>query len=449
MDMHLSAEAAPTDEAPPFADPTVLWYHAALCQLSLPTRATKEIWRRDTGQASATIEVAEDGPAMPSGRFLRLLLLHILDSALRGGSAVVAMGENAEELAQRIGADLVGGKTQDLAEQYERLVAAKLSVSLGSGAELGVFDARGRSRGPAAEWRASLRLNARFFTSLAANAVGLDRKVVAALIDAPMAIDTYAWITQSVKNDGMDPETEPMITPWPDMQARFGAPSQDMAEFRAALEEALRLVTTVSPAISVVLGETGVSLRPAAERIREPRAFEAPAEPPAAELAPPPVVVAEPPRYAPPPPEPDLAESLEAELAAAEFLPPPADPYVPEPFQAPRGGERPPICLKSHLTGLQQVIWLSPSQGRDNQVIEVSPGGRYDPDTVTVLTLEPMILQIRGGLHEREFERVASWAMTNRDLIDDVWDGLDSMDEINRRVKKVPAPGWRDRAWPM
>ena len=38
--------------------------------------------------------------------------------------------------------------------------------------------------------------------------------------------------------------------------------------------------------------------------------------------------------------------------------------------------------------------------------------------------VEPMILQVRGGLNEKDFERVAPWVMTNRDVIDDFWEGL-------------------------
>ena len=125
---------------------------------------------------------------------------------------------------------------------------------------------------------------------------------------------------------------------------------------------------------------------------------------------------------------------------------PPSAPVTPAPgsreFQ--RDGMRQSISLKSHLTGLNQVIWLQRSNGRDNLVIEVTQGGRYDPDNVTVLALEPMILQIAGGLHARDFERVAAWANANRDLIDEFWDGeIDSFDEITGRVKKVPPPGWR------
>jgi hypothetical protein len=102
------------------------------------------------------------------------------------------------------------------------------------------------------------------------------------------------------------------------------------------------------------------------------------------------------------------------------------------------------VSLKSHLTGLPQVVWLQRANGRENVVIEVTPGGRYDADTCTVIALEPVALQVVGGLYARDFERVAAWAAANRDLIDDWWDSrLDEFEEVASRVKKVPAPAWR------
>jgi hypothetical protein len=77
-------------------------------------------------------------------------------------------------------------------------------------------------------------------------------------------------------------------------------------------------------------------------------------------------------------------------------------------------------------------------------MVEVTPGGRYDLQNLTVLALEPIIVQISGGLYTRDFERVAAWVNANRDLIDDVWyDDVESDEEVARRVKKVPQPGWR------
>lgn len=77
-------------------------------------------------------------------------------------------------------------------------------------------------------------------------------------------------------------------------------------------------------------------------------------------------------------------------------------------------------------------------------MVGVTPGNRLEPDRLTVLAVEPMILQVSGGLHQAEFDRVSAWIMVNRDLIDDFWEGrIATFDEVNRRVRKAPAPGWR------
>jgi hypothetical protein len=110
-------------------------------------------------------------------------------------------------------------------------------------------------------------------------------------------------------------------------------------------------------------------------------------------------------------------------------------------------GQRQTVSLRSHITGLHQVVWLQRANGRDTVTIEVTPGTRYDPAIATVLALEPIVLQIAGGLHARDFERVSSWAIANRDLIDAFWEGeLDSFEDVVSRVRKVPGPGadrWR------
>ena len=100
--------------------------------------------------------------------------------------------------------------------------------------------------------------------------------------------------------------------------------------------------------------------------------------------------------------------------------------------------------MPKHLTGLAQVIWLRRGNGEENVLVGVTPGPRFEAERLTVLAVEPMVLQVSGGLNEKDFERVAPWVMTNRDVIDDFWEGLiTSMAELSSRVRKAPAQGWR------
>ena len=474
---------------------TTLRAHPAFCQIALPVRSSKGVWKRDLGAVSVTIEAGasldsdgehrEAGHPIPTGKFARLLLIHICDAAIRADSPVVELGESAREFAEKFDPELKGPKLRELIEQLERLLAARITVSLDGGLALAMFDARGRARGIAPAWRPSVRLNSKFFAGLTAAPVVLDRRIVDQLADTPMALDAYTWLCFLL------PQIEAgssSFASWDDLLARFAPASQQLDEFRAAFEQSLRQVSELCPQLSLVMREQGVECRVSARRMPavpvaapataapviaatgpaapEPVVAKAPAPKPA------PVVVAAPDTVSEPDNdlEIDMEREIAAEIASSLAVPvaeaaaavagpipsaprtmppaavPPSAPVTPAPgsreFQ--RDGMRQSISLKSHLTGLTQVIWLQRSNGRDNLVIEVTQGGRYDPDNVTVLALEPMILQIAGGLHARDFERVAAWANANRDLIDEFWDGeIDSFDEITGRVKKVPPPGWR------
>ena len=102
------------------------------------------------------------------------------------------------------------------------------------------------------------------------------------------------------------------------------------------------------------------------------------------------------------------------------------------------------ISLRSQATGLPHVIWLRRGYGPDAALVGVTPSERFDADRLTVLAVEPMVMQVSGGLNQQAFDQVSAWVMANRNLIDDFWAGeITTYDEIDARVRKVPAPGWR------
>lgn len=409
----------------PVAD-AVVWHHRAFCRVALPVRApSKGVWQREAAGVVLTME-AGDGAALPTGKFARLLLMHVFDIAVRTGDAVIEIGDDPAAVAKRIGTETSGAKLRELQEQMIRLLAARITVAWDGGPALSVFDARGRSRTTEPAWRSSIRMTARFLAGLAENAVALDRHVLAALADSTLALDLYAWLASALPEGATSPAT---IVGWEDFRGRFGSASQSPAEFRTAVEQALEQVRQVWPYFASALRDDAAVLRRSATA--------APVKTP-----PPPVVVEL--------PEQVDAAALQAELEAELMARPVPAPPVIAPVAAPAAPARPrqitrqTVSLKSHLTGLPQVVWLQRANGRDNVVIEVTPGGRYDPESCTVIALEPVALQIAGGLYQRDFDRVAAWAAANRDLIDDWWESnLDEFEEVASRVKKVPAPAWR------
>ncbi|MCW3473202.1 replication initiation protein [Limobrevibacterium gyesilva] len=436
------------------------WHHPALCQLALPVRASsKGSWSRDIGTAAVTISAAgADAPPMPTGRSLRLLLIHLFSAAIRSASPVIDVGESPAALSRQMGLDIEGQKLRELSEQYERLAAAKIAVSIDGKASFTVFDGRGKARAAGLEWRPGIRLNSRFFESLTQSAVPLERAVVAALTDSVMALDAYAWVAYTLSC----PQGS-LVVPWERLLRQFGTAAAKMDDFRPAFEQSLQQVSAACPSVSLVFGADGVEVRQGGRDVRRAR----------------PVTSATPAPHPAPPQAPAAASATaasDADLPALPDMPAPEAERFPAIADRPAAGTDAPIdpdddsaaelagatlvgsedgqvvrnglaqkvSLKSHLTGLRQVIWLQRRSGNGEVVIEVTPGGRYDPENVTVLALEPIVVQIVGGLYARDFERVAAWANVNRDLIDDFWHGqIDSLEQMASRVRKVPAPGWR------
>ena len=461
--------AAETDRAS--APEHVLWHHAAFCRLGLPVAPGQDAWRRDGSDAALRISPGTAGDTLPDGPGLRLLLAFLCDTALRAGSPTVALGADAAALAARMG--LSEGAAAPLAEQAERMLTARIVVSVDDGPELSVLDARSRPRG--GTWPASVKLNARFLASLGDHAVALDRGILRALSASAEAMDAHAWTREVLVRAGADGT---FTAPWSDLMARFGAPGADAATFREAFESALRLVFEADLSIELAVDDDGVSVRRARPAAPEP----VPAAPPAAapvEPAPPapPVAREERPREEPRAREERPREDRPRENGPRDERPRDDRPRDDRPREErprddrprderprddrPRDDRRPRrddqpdqgpvdqinddmIRLRSHLTGLPQVVWLRRGHGDENILVGVTPGARLDTDRLTILMVEPIIMQVSGGLGQSDFERVSAWVMANRDLIDDFWEGgIASAEEVNRRVRKAPGPAYR------
>jgi hypothetical protein len=414
------------DSSHPCSDPGTLWYHPAFCQMALPAAAPAEqSWRRSAGGLAMACEVSAEGAQLPWGWALRRLLMHLCDRAVRTASPVVELGADASALAAEWGLPATGPVLEEIAAQADRLVASRLTLSVNGQTPLGVLDARAQSR-RAAAWRPSLRLNARFHAGLVQGAVPLDRAIVTALAAEALALDAHGWIRHLLHGQ---PADHAATVAWDELLARFGQPGQEPATFRAVFEDALRMVFAADHTIALAADDAGVTVGFAAPD--EEEAPPKPAEPAAAPS----------PEQREPRPEPAAA------LPPADVAPRPEPVSRPEPAPRPeRGAPRPvdTVSLRSQLTGLQGVVWLRRGHGDEPPVIGVTPGTRFEPERLTTLLLEPLIMQVTGGLPQKEFDAVSAWAMANRDLIDLVWEGrAGSFEEIAGRVKKVPAPGWR------
>lgn len=434
----LAADTAVTQPAD-----NIIWSHAAFCSMALPMRATRGAWQRNIDATSIRIEPGVNDDAVPSGRVLRLSVMHICDAAFRANSRVVELGGDATLLAAALGFD---PKTRDLASQWQRLQAARILMSEGGGPEVSVFDARSQRRSDDLGWRSGVRLSTKFLSSLVDHAVPLDRRVVRQLSATPAALDAYTWIRTSLRHAAVD---QIVTSRWDDLLRRFGTASQDIAEFRLAFEAALRLVFEAEGSVDLAVDEEGVSVRRAGPALDEIAANHTTPMQPGADVI-------------------DVNTTKQLErlailpstapaAAAAEVARPAVLRQGHSPSQHSAQGDeavaataaadritQDNISLPRHLTGLEHVIWLRLGHGEESVLVGVTPGPRFEAERLTVLAVEPMVIQVSGGMNEKDFERVSAWVVTNRDVIDEFWEGrITSLAEMHRRVRKAPAPGWR------
>jgi hypothetical protein len=407
------------------SDPGVVWHHPVFCQLAMPLTPAPAPWQRQyNGDLQLVFEAAAgSGDAVPSGWALRRLLMHLCDQAVRTGSPVVELGADAAALAAALGLPADEAILLELRTQIERLVAGRLSTAWAQQSLVAVFDARAQRYQSAVAWRPRLRLSGRFHASLLQQAVPLDRSILTALAAEPLALDAHGWIRHQLQQQLVG---QSITTPWSELLRRFGSPGQGEQDFRAAFEDALRMVFAVDFSISLAADEDGVTVGtlPPEATAAEAVVSASQAGPAATVTAPPAAVQA--PRLQPQsPPALPLARDRRA-----------AVPPSPAPAQ--------PIGLRQHLTGLPGVIWLR--QGSDDEplVIGVTPGSRFELDRMTLLMLEPLVMQVSGGLYEAEFNRVADWIGVNRAVIDQVWAGeISTLEQASGQVRKAPASLWR------
>ncbi|MBO1078329.1 replication protein RepA [Roseomonas haemaphysalidis] len=408
------------------SDPGLVWLHPVFCQLALPVASVPAPWQRQEGgglQLAFDAGAGSDHP-VPSGWAPRRLLMHLCDQAVRTNSTVVELGADASALAADLGLPADEAVLQELRTQIERLAAGKLSVAWEQQPVLAVFDARAQRYHAPAAWRPRLRLSSRFHASLVRQAVPLDRAIVTALAAEPLALDAHGWIRHKLQQQ---PAGHSTTTAWPELQRRFGSPEQGEQAFRAAFEDALRMVFAVDFSISLAADEDGVTVgalppeAAATEAVVPPQRHEA-------------VAVVE----APPP------AATQAPRAEPQPAPTPAPVQNHRPVVPPAPAPSQPIGLRQHLTGLPGVVWLRQGHADEPLVIGVTPGARFEPDRMTLLMLEPLVMQVSGGLYEAEFTRVSDWIGVNRALIDQVWAGeISTLEQASGQVRKAPASLWR------
>lgn len=255
---------------------------------SLPHRDPGDVpvWQRRNGKYSLTIQpsmtIDESGQptsiGFPFGTLPRLILVWLSTEAVRTKDPVINLGTKLSKFMCSLGMESTGGKNGTITrlyDQMERLFSSTISCVYAGDDSWENSGFRIADASTCLWWKPlnlkntcrsgnlTVELGSKFFTELLNHPVPVDRRVVKALQQSPLAVDIYTWLTFRMSYLRKD-----TLIPWESLQDQFGSEYNRRCDFKVNFKKCLRKVCTFYPAANVTPLEVGLLLKPSKTHIR-------------------------------------------------------------------------------------------------------------------------------------------------------------------------------------
>jgi hypothetical protein len=253
--------------------------YGSLAVTCLPYRdpgPDKRVWRKRGGLT--TFAVTPGASGFPFGAKVRVMLLHLIDKALRSDSAAVEVGSSMREYLQLIGVPLGGMSYHHVGEQSRRLAGCgvRIVASDDPSAELLAAEVRGfissfeiEQSGGAMEtlspdqmahsaiFPKRVVLDPGFFAYVSKHEVILDRVAIQQVSDNGWALDLYIWLATELPR-----LAAPLYLPWSFLYHEGYADHGPMYRIKAKLISTLPLVAAIYPEARLRIEDDGLWLLP-------------------------------------------------------------------------------------------------------------------------------------------------------------------------------------------
>lgn len=231
-----------------------LFLPVAFVKTTLPHTSVAGTFVRKNGNRRLILR-REDGGALPSGIYPRLILAHITTLAVRSRRHEICLGPSMRRFFLRIGVNHASGRVI-AGEQCNRLAAftfAYVPTELGGQVTTeSLVDRITMDRG-----RGVFILLTDAFFQLTRSAVPLDPDLLGYAGTSPLRVDLYAWLTYRAAT--LD---APTVIPWHALAAQFGADYSRLRDFRRRLLSALEALRVRWPDIDATPEPNGLRLNP-------------------------------------------------------------------------------------------------------------------------------------------------------------------------------------------
>jgi hypothetical protein len=242
--------------------------HPGLCLTVLPhrERPTREIWRRNNGPVSLTVQPTADQHGryhgVPHGAKARLILLYLQTEAVKTSSRQIELGRSMHAWLCRMGVKPSGTNYAEVNRQSHKIENCLLIFSHeGDDAAVrwrdtiirGSFDHKDGNR----RELLAVELSESFYRAIREHPVPVLEAAVRALGERCMALDIYLWLAYRLH--ALKRET---FVPWERLFAQFGAATSALKHFKPRFTRDLELALAVYPTARTRLTEHGLGLLP-------------------------------------------------------------------------------------------------------------------------------------------------------------------------------------------
>jgi len=272
-------KAAEDIEMSPVVD-QIDFLHSILCQVGMPRSETKELrFERRNGQAGILLEAGDlwhpDGhfekQPLPSGTRPRLIMIHITSEAVKKKNKVIDLKDSPHEFLNALGIAPTGSNYNSTRRQINALAACRMTLGMGyityKACPIEKFTAWvTKDKDQVAMWPGEIELSDKFFNTMVAHAVPLDRRALAVLKNSSLKLDIYTWLAQRLCRIESKKGLE---LSWDRLKNQFGEEYSRENDFKREFERSLKAVLTVYPKAKVSSVLNGLILLPSAPPVQK------------------------------------------------------------------------------------------------------------------------------------------------------------------------------------
>lgn len=208
---------------------------------------------------------------IPYGTVPRLILCWLTSEAVQKKQREIELGSSLSDFMRKLDIIPTGGSFGSIPrvkKQMVRLFSSQISCTYNTEAEFArtsfaladktyIWWDAAKNPEQVSLWKSAILLSQDFFDEITRSPVPIDMRALKALKGSSLQLDIYTWLTYRLSFLG-----KPIVIPWNQLQAQFGADYAETKVFAYKFKAALKHVLTVYKHANVTPMSKGLLMKP-------------------------------------------------------------------------------------------------------------------------------------------------------------------------------------------